>query len=465
MSTYNIAYASPLQNTIFLNTYQQDDSSNTLNQTSAGTIVSLGDIALLNGTKNRIFFNNVGSGLPNVSSRSLGSKILFNCQLGGTNVDTAIGVNGTSLWLSAATTSSLITFHTGNVNATTMTNLGLILSGANQISNTINTLSTSSNASLICQGDILLYNSSKNRIFFSANGTGTPALTTRSDGYKLVLLPNISSSDTDIGIGTGSSSNLWLGTVAAGTIDTWHGATKSLSFSNTCLTIYPSTTTTNTLNTPTGSFFNSGDMVNNSALYFKGTSLASPAFTNRTSGSRIVLSASISSSSTDTAIGLETAGLWVSVPTTSQTCTFYTGTQKAMVVGTTTTVLDTTGTTQISINPCVEDVIVPQSFSASTSPVTTAANVTGLKFTNSKTRAFTIELTVSVVQTSGNLYQFFTIYGIQTQGYGWVIDYDTYGDISNVEFDISSTGQIVYTSSNNGLTSLTFKYKTRTIPI
>jgi hypothetical protein len=91
--------------------------------------------------------------------------------------------------------------------------------------------------------------------------------------------------------------------------------------------------------------------------------------------------------------------------------------------------------------------------------------VTGLKFTNSKTRAFTIELTVSVVQTSGNLYQFFTIYGIQTQGYGWVIDYDTYGDISNVEFDISSTGQIVYTSSNNGLTSLTFKYKTRTIPI
>jgi hypothetical protein len=98
------------------------------------------------------------------------------------------------------------------------------------------------------------------------------------------------------------------------------------------------------------------------------------------------------------------------------------------------------------------------SFSASNN-VSSPTNVTGLSFNNSTTRYFNCQLTVSIAKTSGgNLYELFTLEANQSET-GWELYETTISDITGVQFNITSSGQVQYTSTNvSNFISSTFRY-------
>ena len=98
------------------------------------------------------------------------------------------------------------------------------------------------------------------------------------------------------------------------------------------------------------------------------------------------------------------------------------------------------------------------SFSASNN-TSIPANVTGFTFVNADTRSFQSTVTVTVVRSvGGNLYEQFVIYGFQTDA-GWTLYTSKLGDDSGFSFNITSSGQIQYTSTNvTNFTSSTVRY-------
>jgi hypothetical protein len=83
----------------------------------------------------------------------------------------------------------------------------LTLSDTTQVGDTDNTISGTEGTFNI-QGDIVLYNPTKNTIVFNGSGVSIPTFTNRSIGTKIVLSPNISGSTTDYAFGMESNS-LW----------------------------------------------------------------------------------------------------------------------------------------------------------------------------------------------------------------------------------------------------------------
>lgn len=76
--------------------------------------------------------------------------------------------------------------------------------------------------------------------------------------------------------------------------------------------------------------------------------------------------------------------------------------------------------------------------------VTIPADVTGLSFSNATVRSFDALVSVEIDATAG-LYETFRILGIQKNG-SWDISVEATGDDSQVDFTITSAGQIQYTS-------------------
>lgn len=94
----------------------------------------------------------------------------------------------------------------------------------------------------------------------------------------------------------------------------------------------------------------------------------------------------------------------------------------------------------------------------------TLANVTGFAFSNTEVRSFTAHISV-VIEADTDHYESFDIHGIQKAS-GWDISVMATGDDSGVSFDITSTGQIQYTSDNYaGFQSLTMKFRAITTSI
>ena len=98
------------------------------------------------------------------------------------------------------------------------------------------------------------------------------------------------------------------------------------------------------------------------------------------------------------------------------------------------------------------------SFSASNNTAI-PANVTGFAFVNADTRYFQSTITVTIIRSvGGNLYQNFTIDGVQTDS-GWGIYVSKLGDDTGFDFTITSNGQVQYTSTNlSNFTSSTIRY-------
>jgi hypothetical protein len=92
-------------------------------------------------------------------------------------------------------------------------------------------------------------------------------------------------------------------------------------------------------------------------------------------------------------------------------------------------------------------------------------DITGLLYNSSNYRSFIIQMSVSVSATS-SLYSQYTIEGIQRSS-GWYIYTNYLGDSIDITFNITSTGQLQYSSSTtySGWTSTTFNYQSTAILI
>jgi hypothetical protein len=94
----------------------------------------------------------------------------------------------------------------------------------------------------------------------------------------------------------------------------------------------------------------------------------------------------------------------------------------------------------------------------------TPETITGFAFSNTTVRSFEAQVSVKVLATS-NLYEEFVISGIQ-KGSEWDISIKSVGDITNLSFSITSTGQVQYTSPNfAGFTSGLIKFRALTTSV
>ena len=91
--------------------------------------------------------------------------------------------------------------------------------------------------------------------------------------------------------------------------------------------------------------------------------------------------------------------------------------------------------------------------------ISTATDITGFSFTNADIRSFSVKVTVSILRSAGgNLYATFTLDGTQTDS-SWVLFTSYDGDNTGIDFSITSSGVMQYTSTNiTNFTSSTFRY-------
>lgn len=108
--------------------------------------------------------------------------------------------------------------------------------------------------------------------------------------------------------------------------------------------------------------------------------------------------------------------------------------------------------------------IAETSFSAANNQ-TSFANITGFLFSDSVVRGFSAVVTVDVDSTT-DLSETFTITGINRRTGGFAINYQSVGDSSGFSFDITSAGQMQYTSGNySGFVSATVKFRAITLSV
>lgn len=96
--------------------------------------------------------------------------------------------------------------------------------------------------------------------------------------------------------------------------------------------------------------------------------------------------------------------------------------------------------------------------------VTAAADVTGLAFANGVVRSFEALVSVEIDATT-DLYEVYKLNGIQ-KGASWDMSVESTGDNSQVNFTITSAGQVQYTSGNlAGFVSGDIKYRAITLSV
>ena len=107
-----------------------------------------------------------------------------------------------------------------------------VLTKGTSIGNTINSIDSLS-GTLNVSGDISLYDSTKQSIYFSASGTtGLPSFINRSSGSKIILKPSISATTVDSAIGT-SLGSVWISAPdSASSITLFLGETNLAEFNN-----------------------------------------------------------------------------------------------------------------------------------------------------------------------------------------------------------------------------------------
>src|SRR4029079_12601475 len=132
-----------------------------------------------------------GVGSPTFTNRSVGTKLVIYPNIGASNADNAIGAESTGMWYSVSGASNVHNFYCGTTLNATIGNGIANIPVTTQLATNSNALNATS-GSLTLNGDLHMYNGTKNTIVFSAAGGGAPSFTNRSVGTKIVLFPNIS---------------------------------------------------------------------------------------------------------------------------------------------------------------------------------------------------------------------------------------------------------------------------------
>jgi hypothetical protein len=196
----------------------------------------------------------------------------------------------------------------------------LTSSNTTTVGTTVNP-STSSGGAVNFGGDLVL-GASNPRIYFPISGGNAPTFINRSLGTRLIIYPNVGASSVDFAIGMGSSA-IWhsIPSNVSNQFFQWYGGTTNIMTLDGTgnLSVFGTTTIVNTVNpsTSSGGALNiAGDLVlgaTNPRIYFPNNGLNPPFFTNRSSGTKIVLNAGIGASGVDYAIGIDSSTMWYSI--------------------------------------------------------------------------------------------------------------------------------------------------------
>jgi len=218
----NIIVANPV-NTISSHVdilFKQNNSSNTVSTYSQISSVIINNVS--GNLRNNLIFsvqkdtsgltnyftlsgNISGSGFADFSSNVDSVRILNTTSSSSTSTGALLISGGMSIsnTTNASSISNGGSFTTaGGLSVAQSVYIGntLTITGTTQLNDTSNTVNNSS-GTLNLQGDLVLYNSTKNTIVFSQTGATPPSFTTRSIGTKIVLYPNITSSSSDYAFG------------------------------------------------------------------------------------------------------------------------------------------------------------------------------------------------------------------------------------------------------------------------
>lgn len=397
---------------------------------TSGAITSLGGIAISNTTDATGIGN--GGALSIAGGTSIAKKLFV-----GTDVNLAVNSGITTIGSSTPVTISA----TGILTIDNNTSIG----NSNSF--------TGTGGSLNIDGDITLYNATKNTIAFRNTGIGAPSFTTRSNGTKILLWPNLSGSAVDYGIGVESNS-IWFSIpdTSASLFYYWYGGTTrnmSLSGSGALSLLISNSIGNSTSFTGTGGSINTnGDITlynaTKNTIAFRGAGVAAPSFTTRSAGTKILLWPSLSGSNADFAIGIETLGIWQSVPGTSQKFYWYSGTTEIMRLDSTSTgILNINGTTASTSNT-TGSIVTPGGIGVSNTTDATSSTNGG-----SITTAGGLAVAKKVfIGTNLDIGSFFQMYPVSTptnpsSGQKFYIDTSDGGFKS-----INSTGVVKYYNPN-----------------
>ncbi len=199
-----------------LNNYQNYSkiTSEILDNTS-GSIQSNLDFLTSKGVSGLVSFIKLRGDLgfvdigTNVSSfRILNTTASTSSNSGSLRVDGGIGVSNTTDASSLGNGGSFTSAGGGSFDKKLFIGGGLYSNSTNQLNNSTNTI-VGNEGNINSQGDVILYNPTKNTIVFRQTTGALPSFTTRSSGNKIVLYPNISGSTVDNSLGIDSSLNTW----------------------------------------------------------------------------------------------------------------------------------------------------------------------------------------------------------------------------------------------------------------
>jgi hypothetical protein len=117
------------------------------------------------------------------------------------------------------------------------------------------------------------------------------------------------------------------------------------------------------------------------------------------------------------------------------------------------------------ITPSLGDIIAEGTFTQS-SPGAGAQNVTDLNFENSTVRAFNAMVVVKATTDAGDTYAQYEIKGLQKATGTWVMNESFIGDNTDIEFAITSAGQVTYEYTGiNTLSQVDINFKAMTTSI
>jgi hypothetical protein len=295
----------------------------TLTGQLVSTLASGSQVYLNGSTSNQIEFNTAGSGVPTYTTRSAGNKIILYPFVGSFDTDFAIGMDVPigALWQSVGNSACIFKWYFGdsegaNLSPDRFSCFGyeaydFSISGYFKVSNyfggnTITTLSTNNatdNAPVVVNPKI-------------------PYCVNATNGYNGTLTgANIRfASDT-------TATNIWDVGVGANAVGT---DTFSIGRANTSLFTMTSTgnITTQLISTRANNTANGGGQIylngaTGNRIDFNTNGTATPAFTTRSAGTKIVLYPQVGASTVDYAIGIESGALWYSVGATSNQHIFY----------------------------------------------------------------------------------------------------------------------------------------------
>ena len=313
----------------------------------------------LNGNGgNRIDFNNIGVAVPSKTAISIGTKILLAPFVDtSTNLDYAIGIENSAFWQSIPVSTNSFKWYAGTAVTTGLANEIATLSGTGALrldagitattgafSDTLTISSTGADDVTFGKAQIYLKGSGS-RIDFEAGSPAAPTKTVKSIGTRLVFGNQVGTSpDLDYAIGI-ESGGLWQSVANdaghfrwyAGTAGTAGAATEIAELSGTgALTLVAG------INAPTGTFSDKlvisgpNNATNGEAqIYLNGSygnridfnniGVAKPAssHTARSVGTKILLFSTNIQYQLDYAFGIESGGLWQSIPLSTNSFKWY----------------------------------------------------------------------------------------------------------------------------------------------